>query len=203
MSQLFSAACERNSQPIAEQLSRLLANCSTVLEIGSGTGQHAVAFAHAMPHLHWQTSDRLESHASIEAWRAESGLPNIAAPLHLHIGKSAWPDARYDAAFTANTCHIMSWQEVGQMFAGIADALNERGLFCIYGPFNYDRQFTSASNQQFDASLRAQAPHMGLRDIEDIVQLADSVQLQLQEDIAMPANNRLLVLMNIAQKSKA
>jgi len=194
MSKNFSTACERNSQPIAEQLIRLFALSSKVLEIGSGTGQHAVAFAHALPHLQWQCSDRMENHASINAWRSESGLSNIGAPIDLHIGRSKWPSAHYDAVFTANTCHIMSWQEVELMFAGVATLLPEKGLFCIYGPFNYGGQFTSTSNQQFDASLRTQAPHMGLRDIEDIRQLAVSVHLQLREDIAMPANNRLLVL---------
>ena len=204
-SKLFSAAAERNSYPIAEQLRRLFdGSVSTsghykVLEIGSGTGQHAVAFAQAMPYLQWQCSDQLPHHPSINAWRIESGLSNILAPLDLHIGTSEWPQTSYDAVFTANTCHIMSWPEVEMMFAGISGILKHHGLLCIYGPFNYQRQFTSLSNQQFDLSLRTQAAHMGLRDIEDIQQCAANNGLQLQEDIAMPANNRLLVFVRSAQ----
>ncbi|MBC3920569.1 DUF938 domain-containing protein [Undibacterium sp. CY18W] len=194
MSKLFSAACERNSAPILLAITPLLAACRTVLEIGSGTGQHAVTFARQLPQLQWQTSDRSEYHPSILAWIEEENLPNVATPLELNIGKTAWPQAVFDAVYTANTCHIMAWEEVELMFAGVTQVLEKPGLFLIYGPFNYAGEFTSASNQQFDASLKQQAVHMGIRDIEKIIELAGKHGMRLQDDMAMPANNRLLVL---------
>lgn len=194
MSKLFSAACERNSAPILQAIKPLLIDCQSLLEIGSGTGQHAVTFAQHLPHLLWQTSDRLEYHPGILAWLDEAALPNALPPLELNIGKTAFPEQQFDAVFTANTCHIMAWEEVELMFAGVAQVLESPGQFLIYGPFNYAGEFTSASNQQFDASLRQQAAHMGIRDIEKIIALADKHGMRLQDDVAMPANNRLLVL---------
>ncbi|MDP1979110.1 DUF938 domain-containing protein [Undibacterium sp.] len=194
MSKLFSAACERNSTPILQTIEPLLVDCHSLLEIGSGTGQHAVSFARQLTHLQWQTSDRQEYHPSIIAWMAEAALPNLLPPFELNIGISSWPQAQFDAVYTANTCHIMAWQEVELMFAGVAALLSNRGLFLIYGPFNYAGEFTSASNQHFDASLKQQAAHMGIRDIENILILASQHGMHLQDDIAMPANNRLLVL---------
>ncbi|MFZ6873822.1 DUF938 domain-containing protein [Undibacterium sp. Di27W] len=194
MSKLFSAACERNSAPILEVIQPLLNDAQTLLEIGSGTGQHAVTFARPLAHLQWQTSDRQEYHPSIIAWMAEAALPNLLAPVELNIGISPWPQTQFDAVYTANTCHIMAWEEVVLMFAGVATLLKAGGLFLIYGPFNYAGKFTSASNQHFDASLKQQAAHMGIRDIENMLILADQHGMRLQDDIAMPANNRLLVL---------
>ncbi|MCH8619423.1 DUF938 domain-containing protein [Undibacterium sp. TS12] len=195
MSKLFSAACERNSAPILQVITPLLADCRKVLEIGSGTGQHAVYFAQHLTHLQWQTSDRADYHPSILAWQAEVSLPNLLPPLELNIGHSNWPKEKFDAVFTANTCHIMAWEEVQLMFGGVAALLQNGGRFCIYGPFNYHGQFTSPSNEQFDTSLKQQAAHMGIRDIEKITQLAEQHGMRLQDDVAMPANNRLLVLM--------
>lgn len=197
---LFSAACERNADPILLAITPFLNNSKTVFEIGSGTGQHAVYFGARLPHITWQCSDRIQNHPSISAWQEEAKLSNVLAPLCLDIGHSAWPENKFDAVYTSNTCHILSWQEVQIMFEGVASILVERGHFFIYGPFNYDGQFTSASNAQFDASLKSQALHMGIRAIEDIVALANQHQLQLQEDFAMPANNRLLVLQKINLK---
>lgn len=195
MNKPYSAACERNSGPILQAITPLLTSSRSLLEIGSGTGQHAVTFARQLAHLQWQTSDRAEYHPGILAWLDEAALPNVLPPLELNIGKSPWPQKQFDAVFTANTCHIMAWEEVQLMFAGVANMLNNGGLFLIYGPFNYAGQFTSESNQQFDASLRQQAAHMGIRDIEKVIALANQHDMQLQQDIPMPANNRLLVLM--------
>ncbi|MFZ6759789.1 DUF938 domain-containing protein [Undibacterium sp. Ji50W] len=194
MSKLFSAACERNSAPILQAIKPVLTGCQSLLEIGSGTGQHAVTFAQHLPHVLWQTSDRLEYHPSIQAWLDETAVPNVLPPLELNIGKTAFPEQQFDAVFTANTCHIMAWEEVELMFAGVARVLEKPGRFLIYGPFNYAGEFTSASNQQFDASLKQQAAHMGIRDIEKIIELAGKHGMRLSENIAMPANNRLLVL---------
>lgn len=193
MNKQFSAACERNREPILAVLRDVLANCRRVLEIGSGTGQHAVYFGEHLPHLKWQTSDLPGNHASIIAWLQEARLPNVLPPLALDVASADWPHGPYDAVFTANTCHIMAWQEVQTMFAGIGRVLRPGGLVCVYGPFNEGGRFTSVSNAQFDAALKAQAPHMGIRDVDAVNALAARQGLTLLADHAMPANNRLLV----------
>lgn len=189
----FSAACERNRDPILASLKEVLADKTRVLEIGSGTGQHAVHFAKHFPHLIWQTSDLPENHPSIIAWQEEAQLPNVRPPIVLDVQQPDWPVGSYDAVFTANTCHIMAWPEVRAMFAGIGRLLSPGGVLCVYGPFNYGGRFTSESNARFDANLKQHAPHMGIRDIEAIDQLAKDHGLQLVSDNEMPANNRLLV----------
>ena len=192
MNRQFSAACGRNREPILAILRDAFADRRHVLEIGSGTGQHAVFFGAALPHLIWQTSDVPQNHPSIIAWQQEAGLANVLPPLALDVNED-WPQGPFDAVFSANTCHIMAWPEVQAMFAGIGRVLSMGGVVCIYGPFNYGGQFTGASNAQFDASLKAQAPHMGIRDFEAVNALAAAQGLALQADHAMPANNRLLV----------
>ena len=192
MSRQFSTACERNREPILAILRDTFADRTRVLEIGSGTGQHAVFFGAALPHLIWQTSDVPQNHPSIIAWQQEAGLANVLPPLALDVNED-WPQGPFDAVFSANTCHIMAWPEVETMFAGIGRILSTGGVVCLYGPFNDGGQFTSASNAQFDAGLKAQAPHMGIRDFEAIDALAAAQGLALQGDHAMPANNRLLV----------
>lgn len=211
MTRQFSAACERNREPIAAVLRNAFAGRKRVLEIGSGTGQHAVHFAAALPHLVWQPSDRPPYHASIVAWQEEARLANVLPPLTLDVNDdAAWYAARdaadlngawpanssampFDAVFSANTCHIMAWREVRAMFAGIGRILQPGGVLCIYGPFNYGGRFTSPSNADFDAALKLEAPHMGIRDFEAMNALAATQGLVLQADHAMPANNRLLV----------
>jgi cyclopropane fatty-acyl-phospholipid synthase-like methyltransferase len=193
MTKQYSAACERNREPILAILRSVLTQPARVLEIGSGTGQHAVYFASRLPHLTWQTSDLPHHHASIRAWIEEANLLNVLPPLTLDTAATDWPQQQFDAVFSANTCHIMAWQEVQAMFAGIGRVLRTGGLACIYGPFNYGGTFTSASNAQFDAALKAQAAHMGIRDIEAVGRLADQHGLTLLADHPMPANNRLLV----------
>jgi cyclopropane fatty-acyl-phospholipid synthase-like methyltransferase len=193
MSKQFSTACERNREPILEVLRTVMATSKRVLEIGSGTGQHAVYFAAHLPQLEWQTSDLPQNHESIRAWQKEAQLPNVRAPLTLNTASANWPDDSFDAVFSANTCHIMAWQEVQAMFEGVGRILSAGGVLCIYGPFNYAGAFTSSSNAQFDAALRAQSEHMGIRDFEAVNALASAQGLTLQADHAMPANNRLLV----------
>ncbi|MES2490044.1 MAG: DUF938 domain-containing protein [Pseudomonadota bacterium] len=188
----FSAASERNCEPILVVLREHFSDRRSVLEIGSGTGQHAVHFAATLPQLIWQTSDREENHAGILLWLADAGLPNVQAPLTLDVS-GAWPVQRYDAIYSANTLHIMSWLEVEQMFARLPQVLSDDAKLVIYGPFNYGGRFTSDSNANFDASLRAAVPHRGIRDFEAVDILAQAAGLQLVEDRAMPANNRCLV----------
>jgi cyclopropane fatty-acyl-phospholipid synthase-like methyltransferase len=193
MTRQYSAACERNKEPILAVLRDAFEDGGRILEIGSGTGQHAAFFGENLPQLTWQTSDLPHNHASIIDWQQEAGLPNVLAPLTLDTGSDNWPEGPYDGVFSANTCHIMAWQEVQAMFAGVGRILRKGGVLCIYGPFNYSGKFTSMSNAQFDASLRAQAPHMGIRDFEAIDRLAAENGLRLDTDHAMPSNNRLLV----------
>ncbi|MCY7312053.1 MAG: class I SAM-dependent methyltransferase [Pseudoxanthomonas sp.] len=191
----YSPACERNRDPILEVLRGHLAGCRHVLEIGSGTGQHAVHFADAMPWLTWQCSDRAEYSPGIRRWLADAALPNTPLPLTLDVS-GAWPVQSFDAVYSANTLHIMGWDEVQALFAGVA-ALFARdggeGRLAVYGPFNIGGEFTSDSNREFDASLRVRDPRMGLRDLDAVDALASSAGLSLVEDAAMPANNRLLV----------
>jgi len=189
----FAPACERNRDPILDVLRAQFADRSRVLEIGSGTGQHAVHFAAALPHLTWQCSDRADYLPGIRAWLGDAQLPNTPEPLELDVARGAWPTARFDAVFSANTLHIMGWDDVQAMFAGLDAVLAEDATVVIYGPFNVGGRFTSDSNAAFDADLKARAPHMGLRDVEAVDALARSIGLRRVDDIAMPANNRCLV----------
>lgn len=189
----FSEACERNRGPILDVLLHAFAGCRSVLEIGSGTGQHAVHFAAALPHLVWQTSDLPCNHAGICAWLAEAQAANVLPPLALDVTAHPWPAATYDAVFSANTLHIISWAAVERMFAGVGRVLAQGGTLCIYGPFNYGGRFTSASNARFDAMLRERDPMSGIRDFATVDALARTLGLTLLEDVAMPANNRTLV----------
>jgi cyclopropane fatty-acyl-phospholipid synthase-like methyltransferase len=188
----FSQACENNKQPILEQLIHYFKNASEVLEIGSGTGQHAVHFAKHLPHLVWQTSDQLAYHEGIMAWLADAQLPNIKAPLELDVCQP-WPPLTVDGVFSANTAHIMHWSMVEKMFEGVGRLLTQGQYFCLYGPFNRDGHFTSASNQAFDASLKARDNQMGIRDIDQLLPLALSHHLALCAEHQLPANNQLLV----------
>jgi SAM-dependent methyltransferase len=164
-----------------------------VLEIGSGTGQHAVHFAAHLPHLIWQPSDVAENLPGIELWRAEATRSNLLPALALDVNQPQWPDTGADAVFSANTLHIMSWSEVRLLFAGVGRVLSPGGVLAVYGPFNYGGRHTSESNARFDRMLRSQDPGSGIRDFEAVDALAAEQQLALQRDVPMPANNRTLV----------
>lgn len=188
----FSQACENNKQPILAEIRNYFLPGQKVLEVGSGTGQHAVHFAANLPGVFWQTSDLPENHAGINAWIRDSGLTNIGEPIPLDVTHTTWP-VGFDGVFSANTAHIMPWQAVQQFIPGAAAGLNAGGVFCLYGPFNYGGQYTSASNADFDRWLKSRYPHQGIRDFEAVNGLAVRYGLRLLDDIAMPANNRLLV----------
>jgi cyclopropane fatty-acyl-phospholipid synthase-like methyltransferase len=188
----YADACDRNRGPILEVLRRHFVDRHQVLEIGSGTGQHAVHFAAALPQLVWQPSDRQEHLAGIGLWLDEARLPNVAAPFALDV-RGPWPKARFDAIFSANTFHIMSWEEVQALFAALPGVMADDVVVAVYGPFNYGGAFTSPSNAAFDAMLRQRSPHSGIRDFEAVDRLAQSIGLKLMQDCAMPANNRTLV----------
>ncbi|HSN40604.1 MAG TPA: DUF938 domain-containing protein [Burkholderiales bacterium] len=189
----YSEACERNREPILGVLEEFFAESGNALEIGSGTGQHAIYFAAALPHLVWHTSDRLQNHPGINAWIDEAGLANIRRPLALDVDDDHWPVRDVDAVFSANTLHIMSWHSVENMFRGIGRVLPPGGMLVIYGPFSYGGRHTAASNARFDAQLRARDPASGIRDFEAVAGLAEAQGLRLVADRAMPANNRSLV----------
>jgi SAM-dependent methyltransferase len=189
----YSSAAERNRQPILDQLRNLLPADGTVLEIGSGTGQHAAFFSRNLPGLKWQPSDRAANLAGLEACFSNRGNGRILPVLKLDVLIDPWPDCSYEAAYTANTAHIMPWEAVLAMFAGVSTHLISGARFVLYGPFNIDGSFTSGSNAEFDRHLRAQNPHMGLRDLAAIETLANRHQMQLEQRLAMPANNFILV----------
>ena len=189
----FSQACENNKSPILEKLREIFDAPGKVLEVGTGTGQHAVHFAKAMPHLQWQPTDHPDAVDLCRARLEQAALPNILPVVELDVCTAPWPVESFTWAFSANTAHIMAWSEVEQMFRNIGERLPNDGAFCLYGPFNNHGRYTSESNRQFDQYLRARASHMGIRDLEDLIALAESVGLNLAENHAMPANNRLLV----------
>ncbi|MGY6518088.1 MAG: DUF938 domain-containing protein [Lysobacteraceae bacterium] len=188
-----SAACERNRGPILEVLEVHFADRQRVLEIGSGTGQHAVHFAAALPQLLWQCSDRTEYLPGIRAWLAGARLANTPAPVELDVALSPWPTTRFDAAFTANTLHIMGMDEVRALFDGLDRVLEPAATLVVYGPFRRNGRHTAPSNEAFDAQLRARDPRMGVRDLEAIDALAAGIGLNLHAELDLPANNRCVV----------
>jgi len=188
-----SPATERNRGPILEVLLRHFADRKHVLELGSGTGEHAVFFAGALPHLLWQPSDMADHVPMLQARVADSGLSNLLPPLELDGRRSRWPIERCDAVFCANVLHIAAWPSVEKLFEGIGRVLASGGVVAVYGPFRQGGHATAPSNAVFDDWLRARDPDSGVRDIEAVFALAESVGLSLREDVAMPANNRCLL----------
>ncbi len=202
MEKPFSPSCERNQGPILDVLRRHLGGVRNVLEIGSGSGQHALHFAAAMPWLGWQTSDAASGLAGIRLWLDEAGLANTPPPIALQAVAQPTPHFApavpaglppFDAVFTANTLHIMGWPDVQALFASLPSILAKHGLLIVYGPFNEEGRFSSDSNRDFEGWLKARDPRSGIRDIEAVDDLAEGIGLHLIDDVAMPANNRMLV----------
>ncbi len=194
----YAESCDINQGPILEVLRTLFADRKHVLELASGTGQHAVHFGLALPHLTWQTSELEQNHAGIQMWLDEANLPNVLAPVCIDANDTHWPDAHFtvasvDAIFNANTVHILSWPEVELLFAGIGRVLESGGILSLYGPFNYDGKFTSESNARFDVWLKSRDAKSGVRDFEALNLLAEAQGMVLLKDIEMPINNRMLV----------
>lgn len=189
----FSEACERNKEPILGVLRESFAELSTVVEIGSGTGQHAAHFARRLPHLDWQPTDRADKLPTLAARVALDGPPNLRSPVELEVTWPSWPFVAADAVFSANTLHIMSWDEVKSFFNGVGRILGRGGRLAIYGPFRYSERYTSDSNELFDRHLRERLPDGGIRDFEAVDQLAAAQGLELVADNTMPANNQLLL----------
>ena len=196
----FAESCQRNRDPILAALQPRLQQARHVLEIGSGTGQHAVHFAAAMPHLVWQCSDHADHLPGMRLWLEEAALANTPAPFALQADPQAGlvpmptvPEGGFDAVFTANTLHIMGWEHVQGLFSALPSVLRDGGRFFSYGPFNRDGRFTSDSNRDFDAWLKARDGRSGIRDLDELQALAACHGLSLVEDLPMPANNALLV----------
>jgi len=186
-------AVARNREPILDILRHEFADSACVLEIGSGTGEHAVFLGRAMPWLQWQTSDRIENHAGINAWLEHERLPNVSAPLVLDVSGDPDPSGDFDAVFSANTAHIMSIGQVEAMFGLVGRVLHGGGTFCLYGPFRLSGVFTGEGNVRFDASLRRQDPDMGIREIDELDRLARAAGMHRESLHEMPANNHVAV----------
>lgn len=197
----FSAAAENNKRPILEKLKDAFSESTRILEIASGTGQHAVFFAENLPHLDWRPSDLDENLPAIDQRivQADANLANLLAPIELDMSDLPWPvsasdyEDAYDGIYTANSLHIVSWELVEAFFEGVGETLAPGGVLCIYGPFKYEGTFTTASNETFDKSLRDRNPESGIRDFEAVNELAEKIGLKLIADHPMPANNQLLV----------
>jgi len=189
----FSQACENNKGPILSQLERFLPADCELLEVGSGTGQHAVFFAGRLPRVVWQTSDLPERHADIRQWIGTAALANLREPLALDVRNTPWPVRRAGAVFSANTAHIMGWPAVAAFVAGVGEILEPGGPFCLYGPFRSGGSFTASSDAQFDLWLKQRDPESGIRNFEDVDALARGAGLESVANVSMPANNRFLV----------
>lgn len=183
----------RNQNAILEVISDEFQDCQAVLEIGSGTGQHAIFFARQMSWLNWQTSDLVANHHGINAWLEDADLDNVMAPLVLDVEEPLQTDDKFDAVFSANTAHIMSIAAVESMFSTAGRCLISGGRFCLYGPFSQNGKFTSDSNREFDANLRSQDPAMGIRDLEILDGFAETSGLHRTGLYAMPANNMISI----------
>ncbi|WP_226644061.1 DUF938 domain-containing protein [Microbulbifer variabilis] len=185
-------ACARNRDPILSHLRRLLEDSHKVLEVGSGTGQHAIYFAPRLPHLIWQTSERAEMLPGVRAWLASEPAQNLRQPLALDVDAS-WPELNFDAVFSANTLHIMSRESVQRFFHKLHTLLQPGGLLVVYGPFKIDGSFVGPSNADFDIYLKERNPDSGIRDLEWLDQLAGDVGMHREELNYLPANNQLVV----------
>lgn len=188
----FNRAADNNKTVILEQLRRLLGDGDRVLEVGSGSGQHAVFIADALDKIQWQPSDREPYFSSLQANLAQVTLSNLAEPLYLDVSSFDVP-GNFDAVFCANVFHIMPAELIEPMFAGVDRVLSGSGVFIVYGPFKYKGEFTTPSNEDFDGWLKSQETHQGIRDIEMLLAAAEPFGLALSEDNPMPANNQLLV----------
>lgn len=189
----YAPATERNKGPILEVLQTEFRDAHQVLEIGSGTGEHAVFFGSNLPHLTWQTSDLIENHPVILETLKREGNPSVKPPLTLDVEHDQPPSIAADAVFSANTAHIMRIQAVQRMFELVARVLYAGGVFCLYGPFNFEDRFSSDSNARFDASLRQRDSSMGIRGLDDLDRFAGNAGLTRVRLYAMPANNHLAV----------
>jgi SAM-dependent methyltransferase len=194
-----SDACERNKGPILDILKVEFANCTHVLEIGSGTGQHAVHFATALPGIVWQPSEVPEAMPALRKRVFNEGPSNLRAPVALDVTATPWDVRKVDGIFTANTLHILHWREVEALFAGLPAVAKPGAVLAIYGPFRYAGRYTSGTNESFDAMLHARDPGSGIRDFEAVDALARAAGFTWAADHPMPANNQTIVWKRAAE----
>ena len=194
---MFSPSAARNSAPILAVLKRVLPTHGSVLEIGCGTGEHAVRFAEAMPNITWHPSDPdADARTSTSSWISLAGLTNVLAPRDIDVCSGQWSieqTGHFDAIVSINMIHIAPWAASLGLFAGSGRLLHAGGLLLLYGPFLRDGAHNAPSNAAFDAALKERNPSWGVRDIADLVQVGEAAGLVLRETIEMPANNMLLV----------
>ena len=194
MEKPYSAACDNNKGPILEVLKQYITpENRKLLEIGTGTGQHAVFMAREFPHIDWITSDRAQNHEGIKQWLTEARVNNLKGPIQFAIGKDEFPRNSFDLVFNSNTFHSMSWKECKTLMKMLGNRLREGAQVFIYGPFNYNGTFTSESNRDFDGLLKARDPQSGIRSFEDVDANMKKNGFAFCKDHEMPANNRLLV----------
>lgn len=197
----FSPSCERNKEPILKILKEVLGSePHNLLELGSGTGQHAAFFAQELPNIQWTCSDVLGNHAGIHAWLDEAKLENLKVPVEFEIGKDDFPTGNFDVVFTANTFHIMSWEKCQQFIELCGANLSKDTLVIIYGPFNYGGDYSSESNAQFDIWLKERDSESAIRDFEAVCELMKKQGFDLENDFVMPANNRTLLFKRSSPK---
>lgn len=187
----FAAAAKQNRDDILQILKQAFKHSNSVLEIGSGTGQHAAYFSQHLPHLTWQASDIKSMLEGIQLWLDDAALPNLPKAIELDVN-GAWPTEKYDAAFASNIAHIMHWQDLEALFEGLSTTLSEDAIFCLYGPFNINGNYTSESNQRFDHWLKQRDAESGLRDKLQLDSLAIKNNLQPEKSWDMAANNKIL-----------
>lgn len=198
MEKPYSAACDRNKEPILHVLQQvILPSDRRLLEVGTGTGQHAVYLAPHFPQLEWFPTDLSVNIPGMNLWFQEAKIPNIQKPVRLDVGKDDFPKLKFDVVFTANTFHIMHWKECKSFMKLLGNRLREGSRFVVYGPFKYDGKFTSESNAEFDLSLKGRDPLMGIRAFEDVLANMTKNGFELLEDYEMPANNRVLVFQRL------
>lgn len=194
MNKPFSAACERNQDPILEVLHKNIFHTDRrLLEIGAGTGQHAVYFAPHFPQVEWYPTDLAGSLFGMNKWIDEANISNIQRPTKLDVSKDDFPKVKFDVVFTANTLHIMHWKDCKSFMKLLGHRLREGSRAIFYGPFKYQGEFTSPSNADFDVWLKERDPLSGVRAFEDVNNNMVKNGFELLEDYEMPANNRILV----------
>ncbi len=189
----YAPSCDKNSQPILGVLKSLVTNHKSLLEIGSGTGQHAIFMAPYLPNLTWTLSDVADRIPGISLWLRDYPRSNLRGPLEYEVGKTSFPEGEYDVVFTSNTLHIMSWEKCLLFFRDLGQNLKSDSLFIVYGAFNYGGKFTSESNQKFEAWLKNLNQESGIRNFEDVCDNLKAYGFDFFDDIEMPANNRILV----------
>lgn len=193
-----SPAAQRNKTPIGKILGEIIdQDDRRLLEVGSGTGEHGVFFSSQFPWLEWVLSDRAENHPVIKRWQDTAKAGKLSGPVGYEIGKDPFPRGRFDLVYTANTFHIMSWKLVKTFVKNLGSSLRAGARVVVYGPFKYEGEFTSESNEAFDAMLRERDPQSGVRSFEDVKGQMESRGFRLLKDYPMPANNRCLVFLKV------